>query len=252
MKPVLLLALVGVVTGALGAGLVTALHDEPPAPASDPAERLALTTRLRALEDEHARLVQRVRELELTALVLDHERAPSHELVEPIVEVEAPRAPEAAPAQVAQQTAERLLDEELSTRVGEVIAQMRAQEEEQREQAREEARQNLLDEQIAKLTEELGLSYYQAEEMRRILTAQSSQFRAVLEDAREKGTWGSMRDDLRGLRESTESELAALLSPSQLEGYQGSEWGGAMFGGGRWRGFDGAGPGGPGGPGSDG
>jgi len=232
MKPALIAALAGLVCGALGAGLVVALRQEPPRePGAEAARVAALRASLRELEAEQVGLTRRVRELELATMRLGDEDVATREVVEPMrADVEDVEAVlEEAAGQAAREDLARL-DEELPDLVGEIMTRMREQEQAEREERREEARSHLLEERVARLTQELDLSFYQAEEMKRILGEQDTERRGIIEEARENGTFFEVRDEMRALSEATEGEIATILTATQLEGYRDSRWGGELFG----------------------
>ena len=109
------------------------------------------------------------------------------------------------------------------------------------EQRWADARQKELDTRIERYAEELNLDSFQTEEMRTLLTDEQVRRGDLMTAAREDGTWETLREDVRTIRDETREGLALVLTPEQMDQYDQSSRGG------RGRGDFGGGAGGGGG-----
>jgi len=141
----------------------------------------------------------------------------------------------------------------LETYVLDVLDQKEAQEEAARLQRRETARQERLRQRVDDLTQELGLSGYQSQEMLTILTDESTRRDTIFTEMRESGDWDrrAIREKMGGIRDETNTALGDVLTPDQLDRYHQLERGDFGGGGGRGGG-DGSGGRGGGGRGGGG
>jgi hypothetical protein len=132
--------------------------------------------------------------------------------------------------------------------VGDALDQIRDQEREERSQQMADAQAERLEERLGELKEKLGLSQYQVDEMRTVLTEQNLKRAELFAGGWENIDRGSMRETMQTMREETDTALATILTPDQLEGYEQSErenrGGFGGFGGGRRGGGGGGGGGG--------
>ena len=118
--------------------------------------------------------------------------------------------------------------------VGDALDQIRDQEREERRTTMAEAQAERLEERLTELQAELGLSAYQVDELRPVLTAQNEKRAEFFSAGWENIDRGSIRETMQAIREETDQALGTILTPEQLEGYGQSERrdrGG--FGGGR-------------------
>ena len=121
--------------------------------------------------------------------------------------------------------------------VGDALDQIREQERLERQQEMADAQAQRLEERLNQLREELGLSQYQVDEMRTVLTEQDLKRAELFAGGWENVDRGAMRETMQTMREETDKALATILTPDQLEGYERSErqnrGGFGGFGGGR-------------------
>jgi len=106
-------------------------------------------------------------------------------------------------------------------RVGEAIEHIEAEEERQRTEEREQQAAERMEERLSELRVELGLSQYQVDEMRKVLSSaetQRTELWAAMRDG--GGDRGSVRDQMREIRETSNSALSEVLDQDQYERYQ--------------------------------
>ena len=99
------------------------------------------------------------------------------------------------------------------------------------------------------LTEKLGLTGHQTNELRTILTDSNSKRSETFRTLRESGDWGNMGEPMRQLRDETNQALANVLDPTQYEQYQKLEGSRSRGMGGMMRGMGGSRTGDDSGPG---
>ena len=233
MKNVLIFALVaGAGAGATSAIVVGSLG----ADASEPRETATgvtpgpvdategLAEQLAALAEQNRDLRDRIRALESRP-------------------VQAPRTPVEVDAgeSVATLSSEAgLVEPAFIDQVDLALEIIREREDAERDQRREEAMLNSLDERMEHYRTELGLTDYQADEMKKALVWQMDRNAEIWENARENNEFFGARDEMRALRDETDATITSLLTPDQKEQYD-------EMGGGRWSGFGGFDRGGRGG-----
>ena len=104
-------------------------------------------------------------------------------------------------------------------------------------QEREAARAQRIEDRLARLTTDLGLSSYQVDEMRAFLTEQEAKRAAIWESLSEGvGDPGGVREAMRTLRKEGDENLSTILDPEQLAAYREQQGGfgfGRRFGRGR-------------------
>ena len=127
---------------------------------------------------------------------------------------------------------------QLETFVLDVLDQKEEREEAARRERREQARAERLDLRMGELTEALGLSPYQADEMRTILAGESARRDALITQMRESGDFDrrAMRESMETVRGEVHGALETVLTPEQLDAYQALDRGpgrGGPDGGGR-------------------
>ena len=122
--------------------------------------------------------------------------------------------------------------------VGDALDQIRDQEREERLQTMAEEQAERLEERLTELQVELGLSQYQIDELRPVLTAQNLRRAELFSGGWENIDRGSIRENMQAIREETDKALGTILTGEQLEGYNKSERGDRWGGGGGNRGND--------------
>ena len=130
----------------------------------------------------------------------------------------------------------------LQTSVRAAVETIRAEDEQERQERRRLQQEQRLDENIARLTQKLGLDGYQATQLRGVLTNEALKRDEMMAAVRESGDFrGGMRQAWGTLREETQTALAQFLTPSQIEQYNESQprMGRRGFGGGNTRGGQG-------------
>ena len=131
----------------------------------------------------------------------------------------------------------------LQDSVSRALEDIREQEERERDEQRQQRAAERLEERLVRLQEDLGLEGYQVDELRVIFDDESTRRDALMQEVRDSGDWGGMRDTMTALREETQEALGLVLSAEQLEQYNESN----SRGFGRGGGFGGGGRGGRGG-----
>jgi len=233
MKSMILIALLAGAAAGGVAALVTGTlvqGEAEAASAVSPDDDLAteLGQTLRRIEEQNDALQERLRRLETNVAMVRPERqrevaideepglAESEELKELVAALRDPSAP---PPPNFQENVSRALES------------IREQEDRDRDERREVAYQERLDDRLADLALELGLTSGQTGDLRDVYVDLSLRQREMMDAAREIGDWGSAREQMRELRDEMDQSLARVLSPSQLEQYnetsgRGRGWGG--------------------------
>jgi len=103
--------------------------------------------------------------------------------------------------------------------VGDALDQIRDQEREERQVSMAEAQAERLEERLTELQTELGLSQYQVDELRPVLTSQNERRAELFAGGWENIDRGSMRENMQAIREETDKALSTILTGEQLEGY---------------------------------
>lgn len=237
MKSMILAAvLAGAIAGggsALIAGAVLSGSEASKEPAAvSPGDDLTagLADELRQIREQNQALADQMRELEMRLAAVRNE-GPRQVATEP--------EPNATDAEELQELVAVLRDPSspppanFTESVGRALEQIREEEDRERDERRQEAFQERLDERLADLALELGLTQDQTNDLRDLYVDMSVRQREMMEAARELDDWGSMRDQMRGLRDEMQESLAKVMSPNQLERYE------ELGGSGRSRGFGG-------------
>lgn len=239
-------ALIAVVAG-VGTGLATSAFRDAPArseaervddsralgasssaPAADPRALDELRMENGALKAQLAALEARVNELTSSRTPLESRPLPTESVASTRI-IEGDAFPAAAI-----QVTPAFVDS-----VGQALDTIRAREDAEREAKRKEIQAQRIEDRVAKLQQELGLTNRQSSDLRTALIAQDDKREALFTSMRDgNGDPGSMRDSFRALRDETYATLQGFLTPEQFSAYQRSEE--SDFG---RRGFD-PGPGG--------
>ncbi len=205
----------------------------------------ALRAEVRALRERQERLDLRVADVEARP---DPAPAPAREVVAagpPPEKVE-----QALEMVAAIQDPSKGAAPGLESFVLDVLQEKEQRERTEREERRRTAVQDALQERVAELATELGLSPYQSQELSGILSDEATRRDALFAELRDTGVWDrrTMRDSMVKLREETTGALQTVLTPEQLARYRELEDRPPFFGGGG----GGPGGGGRGGRGGDG
>jgi len=131
--------------------------------------------------------------------------------------------------------------------VGDALETIREEEDAARDAERDAQRVERLADRIAAVSEELGLDTYQQQQLSSVAASASEARNAIMDQVRDSGDWGSLRDSLEGVRDGYDADLSAFMSPDQFTSF--SEMGGlgSLSGGNRGPGGWGGGWGGRGG-----
>lgn len=104
--------------------------------------------------------------------------------------------------------------------VGKALDTIHAREEAEREAKRKELQAQRVEERVAKLQQELGLSNRQATDVRTALIAQDDKREALFLSMRDGlGDPRDMRDSFRTIRDETHASLQTILTADQFAGY---------------------------------
>lgn len=199
----------------------------------------ALAAEVRALRERQERLDLRVADVEARP---DPAPAPAREVV--------PAGPPPEKVEQALEMVAAIQDPSKGSAPGlesfvlDVLQEKEQRERTEREERRRTAVQDALQERVAELATELGLSPYQSQELSGILSGEATRRDALFAELRDTGVWDrrTMRDSMIKLREETDGALQTVLTPEQLARYRELEERPPFFGGG------GRGPRGPGDP----
>jgi hypothetical protein len=192
---------------------------------ADSASLVASVEELSRATDE---LLLRVSALESAPRAAAATRAP---LQADAAEGEADEAERQAASLMRSLTGEGPLSPVFVARVEEALEEIRVAEELERDNERRLAAAERIDDRLSQVAVELGLSSYQVDELRAIMTEQDER-RSELWDTLREGTGDrfSMRAEMVALREETTSALGEVLDPDQLQRFQ-AAMGGFGFGG---------------------
>lgn len=132
----------------------------------------------------------------------------------------------------------QLMEGLVDARVQEILEARDEEEAEERERAMAEMRDRRVSAQLDRLRRELNLDDFQSVEMKRILVGTDQKRLDFFMKMRESGQWDRdlMRDSLETIRSEARDEVALVLTPSQLEGYDGIMTDNRGWGGGPPRG----------------
>jgi hypothetical protein len=221
-------ALSGAVAGVLAGTLLRPAQSAPRVVAEEGLQVAALERRLDALGQANRDLAERLRMLEDRPVIAPPVRevvvaAPAPEEVEREQEREAlaaVRDPGGAPPENFRQS------------VDDALRSLREQEQREREAQRRERYEQRLDEQLAELSLELGLTQYQSGELRKVMLDINGRRDAIVNAARDQGDWVSVRDQMRELRTQTETALGQVLNPNQYEQFMSGTGNALLRGGG--------------------
>jgi hypothetical protein len=188
-----------------------------PATEASPAAAAA-TGELADLRRAQVELLQRVAELETRLVEVASTRSAATREPQPAVEGEAT----AALARETGRSLEAL--PEFAASVEQVLTQIQAKEEAEREKVRKELQAQRIEDRVARMQQELGLTNAQASGLRTALIAQDDKREALFISMRDGlGDPGTMRDGMRTLRDETHAELQRIFTPEQYATFQASE-----------------------------
>lgn len=119
----------------------------------------------------------------------------------------------------------------LKEQVSSALEAIRADEERERDEEREKRRQERFEEQLAKLSKDLGLNLYQTNQLRSAMTQQTAKFEGLRDVMRETGDFGQMREMAGTLRDEMNTTLATFMNQEQIDKYNESNGGFRGFGG---------------------
>jgi len=241
--PLLTVVIAGVVGAASAAGTAVLLapsHSErPQVAAADPTVKKSYDAEFEELRRQNDDLLLRIAALESRPAVAAPERAP---IGDDGFQSEVRNWMASFEDQNGQ------VPEGFVASVGDALDKIREQETKERQQQMADAQAERLEERLTELQDELGLSQYQVDELRPVLTAQNLRRAELFAGGWENIDRSTMREDMEAIRTETDKALATILTPEQLEGYEANE----RQNRGGFGGFGGGGRGGRGGPGADG
>ncbi|MFQ5748873.1 MAG: hypothetical protein ACE5H3_05365 [Planctomycetota bacterium] len=219
--PYLLLGLgSGIVGGLLGGLLIFSPASAPPAesgsgglaaapgdPASDAGKRLT------ALESEMETLSMIVNDLQSR---LQERRA----VAQVDVEADGPLAAAAPQESASGQEDQVDYGSYFDQRVEAVLQQREEEQQKEREERARQFREQRIEQQVAQLTEKLGLDDYQAGELKTALTREDQERTAFFRDLRNTGNFDrqAIGEKMRSLREETFKALAPIMGPEKMRG----------------------------------
>jgi len=188
------------------------------APSGNPAD---VSRALDELRMENSALKERLTTLEARLAEVSSMRTPSASMADPDrgdrsvddapdAALRSASAPEVSPAFVAS--------------VGKALDAIQAKEEADREAKRKELQAQRIEERVAKLQQELGLTNRQASDVRTALIAQDDKREKLFADMRDGvGDPRDLRDSFRVIRDETHATLQNVLTPEQLSTFVQSE-----------------------------
>jgi chromosome segregation ATPase len=248
MKSTILTAgLIGLVSGAAGAFVATTLlQTPPPPPPVAAAPDATLEADVRALTQNVGQLSERLESLEIQArLVADRREVARNDEALARAGSEESQADKLAAALTASGSE---LPPEFQKTVKSALQQIRDQEEQERADRRREAFEQRLDERIAELALEIGLTRNQQDDLRNLFLDTDARRNEMFASMRDGGgDWSTVRDQMREMRDGIDQSLAKVLSPDQLEKFKDSDASRTLLG---FGGGPGGGPGGGGGGGN--
>jgi len=181
--------------------------------AVDPADDTdALFGLVTALSEQNQELTDRFQVLESRLAMATAQRVPAE-----AAPIESTDDPTAVAAALDKPPTQREISRTMLA-----LEKIEADEQAQREEERRVRDDQRLDDQVAKLTEKLGLDVGQAKSMRDILANQNikrTEMFAGMRDAAGGMDRTNMRDTFQQLTAATNAEVQAVLSPSQYETY---------------------------------
>lgn len=234
-NPLVTIVIAAVVGAASAAGTATLLAPSMPeraqVAAADPKVKVDYDAQLRELHKANEDLLMRI-------AALESRPAPAASVREPI-SVDDGFEDEVRSWMASFANEQGQMPEAFVASVGEALDRIRDKEEKERQQKMLEDQAARLEERLTQLRDELGLSQYQVDEMRDVLTTQNQRRNELFAGGWQNVDREAMRTGMESIRDDTQKALGAILTPEQLDGYRQSERN--SFG----RGF--GGPGGPGG-----
>lgn len=213
-----LIALACGTAGALTAVAVQSLDESPAASSEGPllTEVAGLRAQLTRMESRQGEQDERLSRLELAALSAPADSGPT-----PIL---------ASPEMVAdlQQQVARLAEERGDIDVSGLdleqldaaLTVLREREEAERDEQRQAMREQRLEERLAELAEALGLNSYQVDQMRTVANDGAEQRDALMDEIRESGDFGSMRERFETLGADLTARMETFLTADQMAGFE--------------------------------
>lgn len=221
--------LVGALAGlAAGAGAAILVSPADPAPAAPSLSAPATSAGGGPREAELAREVERLRaqaDMLSQRLAALEERPATAEPQRRAVETEADATVRRLESQLrelvdALATPGAPVPHALASSVREVYDDIQEEERAEREQRWADIRDAELTARMERYKTELSLDDYQAKEMRALLASEQDRREQLFRDARDGGSFTTLRDDMRTLRDETRTSLAQVLTEDQLERYE--------------------------------
>jgi hypothetical protein len=233
MKPQEILfasAVIAVVAGAGAALAASALTSAAPRLETTPLELAPSANdqdprpELAELRADQADLLQRLHALEARLAEAESRRAPA------ALELEASAARAVEPRAADGLQIAALDTDDLSPAfvesVGLALERIQAREEAEREKRRKELQAQRIEDRVAKLQQDLGLTQRQASDLRTVLIAQDDKRDALFAGMRDGlGEPRDMREGFRTIRDQTMTAIEGFLTPEQVEGFRSSEEG---------------------------
>jgi hypothetical protein len=228
--------LAGIVAGALAgavAGLAASSFFAPAREtASDPAKislspggsaDIGGTSEIRAeletLRAKNVDLSQRLAELEDLRWELEQTRVPARENPSDVA-IDVETVDQLRRLTAALEDPGTPLPENLLAGVSSALQTIREEEDRERDEQRRAAEAERFDERIVDLTDRLGLTLVQTDQMRGHMETMSDRRSELMREARDSGDFGSIRQQMRGLRDEANAGLGEILTPAQFDDYR--------------------------------
>jgi len=109
--------------------------------------------------------------------------------------------------------------------VNDALGEIRSEEERQALERWQALQNEKIESRLNRVAEDIGLSAYQIEEMRKLLLERERKRQEISQLGKEHGNKQQTRASLRLLRETSDAHLATILTPEQLKAYLSIEGG---------------------------
>jgi len=222
--PYLLLGLGSGIAGGLLGGLL--IFSPASGPAADPAGSSDLAVgEAPPAQDAGKRLTALESEMETLSMIVNDLQSHLQERreVAPVdVEADGPVAAAAPPASANGPEGKVDYGTYFDSRVEAVLQQREEEQQKQREERARQFREQRIEQQVAQLTEKLGLDDYQAGELKTALTTEDQERSGFFRELRSTGVFDrqAIGEKMRSLREETYKTLAPVLGQDKMKGFK--------------------------------